>query len=50
MFYADEYAHYANPDRVRKALEQLTKAEEIIRVARGIYCFPKKDKLFGTGY
>lgn len=50
VFYADEYAHYANPNRVRKALEQLTKAGQIIRVARGIYCFPKKDKLFGTGY
>lgn len=50
VFYKDEYAHYASPKRVQKALEQLVDRGEVIRVARGIYCYPKKDKVWNTGF
>lgn len=50
VFTKDDYAHYSNPKRVQKALEQLVNQGHVIRVARGIYCYPKKDKVWGTGY
>lgn len=50
VFFKDEYAHYSNPKRVQKALEQLVDKGLVIRVARGIYCYPKKDKVWNTGY
>jgi hypothetical protein len=50
VFFARGYSHFSNPKRVQKALEQLVANGSIIRVARGIYCFPKKDKIWGTGY
>lgn len=50
VFMKDEYAHYSNPKRVQKALEQLVDQGHVVRVARGIYCYPKKDKVWGTGY
>lgn len=34
---------------MRKALETLTKSETFIRVARGIYCYPKIDTELGLG-
>ena len=40
VFFADEYAHYSNPKRVQKAMEQLVEKGLVIRVARGIYCYP----------
>ena len=50
VFFKDEYAHYSNPKRVQKALEQLVAKGHVIRVARGIYCYPKKDKVWNTGF
>ena len=50
VFTKDDYAHYSNPKRVQKALEQLEKQGHLVRVARGIYCYPKKDKVWGKGY
>ena len=49
VFYANRYSHFGTPSRVRKAMEQLVASGDIIRVARGIYCYPKIDKLFGLG-
>ena len=49
-FTKDEYAHYSNPKRVQKALEQLVKKGLVVRVARGIYCYPKIDKVWNTGF
>ena len=49
LFFADNFACLGNADRLHKAMEILTKQEKIIRVARGIYCYPKVDKIFGLG-
>ena len=50
VFFKDEYAHYSNPKRVQKAIEQLVEKGLVVRVARGIYCYPKKDKVWNTGF
>ena len=46
VFYADSFSRLGNADRLYKAMELLTKRGEIIRVARGIYCYPKKTSAF----
>ena len=50
VFFVDEYAHYSNPKRVQKAVEQLVEKAQVVRVARGLYCYPKKDKVWNTGF
>jgi len=49
VFFASEFARYGNVKSVNKALERLTEEGKTIRVARGIYCYPKVDKALGLG-
>ncbi len=44
-----EYAGYGDSKAVQKAFERLTVTGKLIRVARGIYCYPKMDKVLGLG-
>ena len=46
VFFADRFSRLGNADRLYKAMELLNKRGEIIRVARGIYCYPKKTSAF----
>lgn len=46
VFFADRFSRLGNADRLYKAMEQLIKRGDIIRVARGIYCYPKKTSAF----
>lgn len=49
VFYTDQFARFGTPTRVQKAMEQLVAKGKLIRVARGIYCYPKIDKVYGLG-
>lgn len=49
VFFADRFARLGNGDRLHKAMEILVKRGEIIRVARGVFCYPKIDKVYGLG-
>jgi hypothetical protein len=49
VLFASEFTRYGNAKSVSKALERLTAEGKIIRVARGIYCYPKIDKVMGLG-
>ncbi len=42
-----DFASYGDPKAVQKAFERLTISGKLIRVARGIYCYPKIDKVLG---
>ncbi|MCM1030562.1 MAG: DUF6088 family protein [Oscillibacter sp.] len=44
-----DFASYGDPKTIQKAFERLTISEQLIRVARGIYCYPKIDKTLGLG-
>lgn len=44
-----DYAAYGDSKAVQKAFERLTATEKLIRVARGMYCYPKIDKVLGLG-
>lgn len=49
VFFPDRFARISSSESVRKALTSLVEKEEIIRVSRGIYCYPKTDKVLGLG-
>lgn len=44
-----DYALYGDSKAVQKAFERLTAAGRLVRVARGIYCYPKIDRKLGLG-
>ena len=49
VFFPATFSHYAQPKAVNKALERMTDAGVIIRIANGIYCYPKIEKKIGLG-
>ncbi len=44
-----EFADYGESKAVQKAFERLAAAEKLIRIARGIYYYPKIDRALGMG-
>ena len=50
LFFPDLFAHTASSDAVRSALVRLCKGRDIIRVAQGIYCYPKIDEKCESGF
>ncbi|MFI3297283.1 MAG: DUF6088 family protein [bacterium] len=48
-FFSADFIPFGESKSIAKALERLTNSGKIIRVARGIYCFPKIDKVLGLG-
>lgn len=49
IFSANDFANFGEPKSVLKALERMTNSGVIIRVMRGIYCYPKINKILGLG-
>ena len=49
VFFPSQFARFGTPVRVQKAMEQLVAKGELFRVARGVYCYPKIDKVYGLG-
>ena len=49
VFFVSDFVSYGNRNAVNKALERLTEKGLMIRVARGTYCYPKIEKVYGLG-
>lgn len=49
VFFVGDFVLYGNRNSVNKALERLTKRKIMLRVARGIYCYPKIERVYGLG-
>lgn len=49
IFSSADFINLGESKSVLKALERMANAGTIIRVARGIYCYPKIDKFLGLG-
>lgn len=49
VFFSTDFISYGEPKSVAKVLERMTNIGTIIRVARGVYCYPKIDKVLGLG-
>jgi len=49
VFFPSDFSKVGEKSAVLKALERMTSDGTIVRVARGIYCYPKIDKELGLG-
>ena len=49
IFFPADFSNLGEPRSVLKALERMTNEEKIVRVAKGIYCYPKNDRRLGLG-
>ena len=47
VFFVDDFLDYGNPESVKKALLRLKEKEILVRLAHGIYLYPKIDKELG---
>jgi hypothetical protein len=47
LFFPDDFAALGTPDAIRLALGKLHKAGVLMRIAHGIYYYPKKDMKYG---
>ncbi|MBO4588252.1 MAG: hypothetical protein J5711_05040 [Bacteroidales bacterium] len=47
IFFPSDFSNLGEPRSVLKALERMTNDEKIVRVAKGIYCYPKIDRRLG---
>jgi len=49
VFFVSDFVNYGTRGAINKALERMTADGTILRVARGIYCYPKIEKQYGLG-
>lgn len=49
LLFAGDFVRLGEQKTINKALERLTKEGVILRISRGIYCYPKIDKVLGLG-
>lgn len=49
IFSSADFTNLGEPKSILKALERMANSGTIVRVARGIYCYPKIDKVLGLG-
>lgn len=50
ILFADDFLDLGNPESINKALFRLKEKDMLIRLAHGIYLYPKKDKDLGALY
>lgn len=49
IYFASDFALLGAPKTINKSLERLEQSKTIIRIARGIYYYPKNDTKLGLG-
>ncbi|NDV64831.1 MULTISPECIES: DUF6088 family protein [unclassified Bacteroides] len=49
IFFPDDFIDLGSSDAIRQTLVRLCKEEKIVRIAQGIYCYPKVDEELGLG-
>lgn len=49
IFFVDDFLHLGSSEAIRQTLLRLSKANVILRVAQGIYCYPEIDNKLGLG-
>jgi len=50
VLFVSDFSKFGNYDTIRKALQRLVKKEKLLRIATGIYYYPKTNKLLGILY
>ena len=49
FWFADDFVAIGNNESVRKALQQLTNEQMLLRICHGVYYYPKIDRELGLG-
>ena len=49
FFFASDFVLYGEQKSISKALDRLTDNGFLLRISRGVYYYPKKDKILGLG-
>jgi len=49
VYFPSDFASYGESKSVLKVLERLVNSQKLVRIARGIYYYPKIDKALGLG-
>ena len=49
LYSASDFAVCGSGAAIAKSLERLTRKGHLVRIARGLYCYPKIDRKFGLG-
>lgn len=49
VFFSSDFISLGEHKTILKSLERLTQSGKIIRLARGVYYYPKRDKVLGLG-
>ena len=49
LFFGQDFSDIASPEAIRKVLQRLEDEKTLIRIAPGIYYYPKIDTQFGLG-
>lgn len=49
FFFASDFVLYGEQKSISKALDRLTDNGLLLRISRGVYYYPKKDKVLGLG-
>ena len=49
FWFVDDFVAIGNNDSVRKALQQLTNEQMLVRICHGVYYYPKIDRELGLG-
>lgn len=49
IFFADDFVSMGSAENIRQTLLRCAKSDKIIRVAKGIYCYPQVDDKLGLG-
>ncbi|MEO0331065.1 MAG: DUF6088 family protein [Bacteroidota bacterium] len=50
IFFPEDFARFGSEEAVRQALHRMDKNEFLIRLAQGIYLYPKEDEVLGVLY
>lgn len=49
IFFADDFVSMGSAENIRQTLLRCAKSDKIVRVAKGIYCYPQIDEKLGLG-
>ncbi|MGN0240045.1 MAG: DUF6088 family protein, partial [Paludibacteraceae bacterium] len=49
FFFGQDFSDIASPEAIRKVLQRLENEQTLIRIAPGIYYYPKIDTQYGLG-
>lgn len=47
VFFPTDFEDIASPEAIRQTLSRMVKCGKIIRISKGVYCYPRSNKMLG---